>query len=1556
MKKENVKSHLTTLNSCVYSQWFKFKKSYLFYSLVLILTNISIYAQNPPGVGSANTSTASIPASFVNLASGNKTLSNQTFTSTEFWYRWQNTSTIPAININPIIQGNQFQIASAELYVSSGSYLILKNKVAINPINTLDLIAKDISPSSDVYIKLSSAQICSNCSGSPFPLYTIQFKDITPNCNYDQPSCELVVDGGFEKFNVPCANMAGFQMPWNPFPPCFWFQGIGFDGTPDYFNDCVPSGGLVNANYNYFNNYNFMTTHSGNGYVGIYAYDHQWNPTSGFGSDYREYVTQPLSSPLVQNTPYKISMWVKLSENSRHAIPSLQAVLSVGGQAIAFPNQNTINDQVINLTNSSATPINNLTNWVLLSANFIPNANYDYVLIGNYNDDATTALTPVNNSNSDLSYYFIDDVSIVPNVVNVAPVTTCPNQAVTLNFTGCPLSPNYSFDWDFGNGIISNSGSNPSISAVYTSAGVYSGVLTITNGNSSSTYPFTVTVLTPPTIVISPTSNNTCPNVSTTLNASGGLAYSWSPSGSTNSSINVNPTVPTLYSVSGTDAQGCISTTSFLVNPITCCTANGGNNLDNLTLGTNITGSYQLNSSIILPANFTIRDCRIYMGTNAELVVPNNGVLTISGSHLLGCPTMWKGIRFQGPNATIKITNIFNNKNTLIEDAITAIDLSNVTAPALGQTLIIQTDEATFNKNFVGLNIANYNTTSANYPSEIVNTVFTSRKLVTPEHIIVTPSSAPVTYNWPVTANVTNLKQYPQVPLASTNVNNYGFNPDATFNTNDQFSVASYLSSNLEIPYQTTVGRVGINLNAVYNFSGINNNGFVLAKANSLSLRTLNLFDNLNFGINADNSVVYSSNAAYQNMKQYETINNTSEIPISTYNGGIGIRSASNLTNGTGVGTPMWLFVRPNGVVGLNTSSNFFIHNAYGVKTNDVSYINITHTMVHSRRVNPSIGLPGIVPQGEYGVYAKTADYRNVLINSNFIANIRTAITFIADYAPGLVKADKNQFVGPVAIQNNTLKANYGNLSNLLGRSMYQGIVTDNILNQTTITGNVNGNPNAYIIQNNNQMYYVFSGITFSNWNGQRALAMENYIELAPTIFPSAGTTQYAIRAQNNTGDVINSNYILGFNVTKANVYAIWARDNKLETVFCNNTSTTFEGFRFEGAQNTTTWYRNDMYNHKRGMHLNNTIIGQQGALNLPIENRWLSPGSWSGTNYHTFVTQPLGSANAATLSKLFVRPPASTKPTNNWAFIPPTKYEILTPFSIVVTSGSNPVACPPVSFSPAGIAQFLANNPINTNLAKLTLEQIVLDNVPYLDYESNMRVISKQQVHRLIKQNPSIAIGNSALQNFATAMATNNISKLANTEDALAQDNLNAAMAYNNAVVPTNEIETNTKMFYSLFHKVKTTTFTPADEADLLALCNGCPNSDGTCVYQARVLYNSMHDVFIDFEDVCPISSARSQQIDVEEKTSVEMTNAIQIYPNPNTGKAIINLQETDISAMQIKIYDVNGKIVFEDKVEDATNKNYEFSIDEKSGIYFIEILDLKTETHYKQKLIIQK
>lgn len=92
-----------------------------------------------------------------------------------------------------------------------------------------------------------------------------------------------------------------------------------------------------------------------------------------------------------------------------------------------------------------------------------------------------------------------------------------------------------------------------------------------------------ITLTDPPPTTASVTGDlNICPGESTTLTASGGATYSWNGSLGTNAAITVSPTTNTTYSVTVTDANGCIATNSKTVQiytvqpPVVSYTDNSG--------------------------------------------------------------------------------------------------------------------------------------------------------------------------------------------------------------------------------------------------------------------------------------------------------------------------------------------------------------------------------------------------------------------------------------------------------------------------------------------------------------------------------------------------------------------------------------------------------------------------------------------------------------------------------------------------------------------------------------------------------------------------------------------------------------------------------------------------------------------------------------------------------------------------------------------------------------------------------------------------------------------
>ncbi|MFN8116868.1 MAG: gliding motility-associated C-terminal domain-containing protein [Bacteroidia bacterium] len=134
--------------------------------------------------------------------------------------------------------------------------------------------------------------------------------------------------------------------------------------------------------------------------------------------------------------------------------------------------------------------------------------------------------------------------------------TICAGKTATVNLSGAA-----SFTTNPGNIVTSTFTVNPSATTVYTMTG-------ISPFGCVGTRKDTITVVNPPTIFSSVSSNTVCLGSSITFSNSGGLSYTLNPTSFTGNVINVSPTVlgTTIFTVSGSGPFGCINTKTISVN------------------------------------------------------------------------------------------------------------------------------------------------------------------------------------------------------------------------------------------------------------------------------------------------------------------------------------------------------------------------------------------------------------------------------------------------------------------------------------------------------------------------------------------------------------------------------------------------------------------------------------------------------------------------------------------------------------------------------------------------------------------------------------------------------------------------------------------------------------------------------------------------------------------------------------------------------------------------------------------------------------------------------
>jgi hypothetical protein len=1164
--------------------------------------------------------------------------------------------------------------------------------------------------------------------------------------------------------------------------------------------------------------------------------------------------------------------------------------------------------------------------------------NYSVTLIANGGSPYSYTWTPGNLVGS--------NVTVTPSVTTTYTVCTtifqCPSNCATVTASVMPVpqltitpasfsvcagtstnisvSGATSYTWSTGD-LGANVVVTPTASTVYTVSGSVHSCPTLTATSTAYVYP-ALTINSAPNIAV-------CPGANTALSVVGGTGtYTWSPGGATTASIVVSPTVPTVYTVASA-ATGCTLTANALINPVACCSVTSAVTFTS-TSGLVTGGVYNLNGPLTLSGDLTIDQAVIYMGTNAEILVPTNMRLVIGASHLLGCPQMWKGMRCIGSTGGIEIS-----KNSLIEDAITAIDVSNVSAAqSLGFPNIVHLENATFNKNYTAVKVDNYNTSSKNYPILMINTVFTSRKLITPEHQRIN-SSLPLTYNWPVTNNA-NLKGFVTMPDV--------FNPDVDLQTGNQFSVGTYSTSNMEVPYSNMVSHEGIRVKNVYGSS--NSYGFRISgnEPNPYVYNDFylyNVFDNMHFGVNAENSNLLVAHAVFQNMKQYVSGSGGIFIPIKYYDGGMGINSVGTTANGLGSSQTYLLAVRPVAENSFNKSTNFFINNPYGIKTENIQNIVINYNVFHSNRTYSPNSFPqanSAVGQGEYAVYIKSLDYRAVNVKRNFTANINNAIIFLAN-ATTFMGSLQIQYGGSMNIQSNILKANYGSTINA-SQSMQQAIAVDNLISASANL--FQSGPNSPVIVSNNIIDKAFSGISVTNWNRQRIIDNSNTVTLA-----NDGTnySQYAIRHSNNLGDNMIGNTVKGFNTSKQRVYAVMASENKGQSVWCNSSDNSYYGTVFTGSQNLTSWKQNVMSKHVQAMRLDNTTIGQQGATGQPINNTWT--GSWTGA-YKLFVNG-MDPGSPAGNSKMYM----SSIPSMSESGATPSsvnfKPQPLIPASLFPATGSSGVVCSsmqPANPEPAQFTGYQGN-----------LHSIVKNVYEYGNYLTGNRKNGKLAVYRILLEDSTLLATDTILQNFKIASDAGNIGKFFKVEQYLSEGNYKDAEGRLSAITPVDSVELGLKKLYKIYLHSKTNAYDATDESDLIALANSCPAQMGIGVYQARVLLNSIYDVYFHYESDCGNTDnvAYRQIRNTDDSADTPSDRNFMVYPNPSSGVVYFTASNMGIESYEVTVYDISGKAIFIKEYTDGEKVN-SIDLNLSNGIYLMQLTDSSNGEVHKQKFVIQK
>lgn len=654
-----------------------------------------------------------------------------------------------------------------------------------------------------------------------------------------------------------------------------------------------------------------------------------------------------------------------------------------------------------------------------------------------------------------------------------------------------------------------------------------------------------------------------------TLTVGGAYTYTCFPSGWLSGEGGVflydSPLANTIYTVMGTDANGCVNTGTVNVlydNTDCLCTSCGDEAPGQLNDGDKISGDNCVNTDIIVKGSAYIMNAELSIRVGVKIVIERGSQLTITDSHLFACGKMWQGIVIKNGGRLIM-------DNCLIEDAVEAVDVTN----HINQSNIFEISNTTFNKNHIGIDIENYTEQITTYPFTLNFCLFTSRDI-----------PCPGSSGFPSATSVAAAATNPEAPLSNPYIDNSVYLETGT-------------NAALKFPYTGAKPEAGIRLRNVGLTIDPTSTSTQYYEWVQGTTDPWVYFDNLTTGMD-----LYNSNASvYNSVFQNSAFGINCRATPSSHNRLRVMKSSG--------GPPNQFVDCQNGILSQGyydqtfTENDFrstsgstlgkvsvpggiqLVTNAYrDLRIEDNTMYNVS-TGILIGAVDGPLSIPGIFDY--YGHYAGS-----MFINRNKIsANV-----------PGY----------PVTYQ-----------SIIYGIDMCQYVFgTTNLYMANASTQIIQVDKNEITDAEDGIMMRFFRHLNFSCNSNIVSLvqSLNPHLQNGILLIGSGGTSTQPLQ--------LNNNIITGYSTSNVNCYGIQSWLNDYNDITCNYVTNVTHGYEFFGSHTNINFRNNEANANKYGFVLSGYgAIGTQGSATNPQDNTW--SGFWPSGTYKTAVFGGSDAANS---------------------------------------------------------------------------------------------------------------------------------------------------------------------------------------------------------------------------------------------------------------------------------------------------------------------------------------
>ncbi len=213
----------------------------------------------------------------------------------------------------------------------------------------------------------------------------------------------LVPNPSFEEFDT-CPYTIGFQEGDRP------LHWMSYLESPEYFNACAGSlGGIDTLVGVPQNGWGYQYAWDGDAYSGFYA-------ATTTSDNFREYIGAQLLQPLVVGQAYYVSFRTNAAATGSYwftggVCNNIGLLFTMHSNVWEGLNSPTF--QVRNYAHVyTSTVVSDTAGWTLVSGIFTADSAYQYVVLGNFFDNAHTELVTFEPGTEAVVYYFVDEVCV----------------------------------------------------------------------------------------------------------------------------------------------------------------------------------------------------------------------------------------------------------------------------------------------------------------------------------------------------------------------------------------------------------------------------------------------------------------------------------------------------------------------------------------------------------------------------------------------------------------------------------------------------------------------------------------------------------------------------------------------------------------------------------------------------------------------------------------------------------------------------------------------------------------------------------------------------------------------------------------------------------------------------------------------------------------------------------------------------------------------------------------------------------------------------------------